>query len=113
MVKPFLDEEGKSNFGMLQNSRGGRGGKLASSAAMMMAFDLLYFDGHDIGMMELSSRRFFWNRFYEPSREPYVSRRSLTVMVAIYSRRRASMISKASSPRARTALIGQAALGIG
>ncbi|SEI17726.1 bifunctional non-homologous end joining protein LigD [Rhizobium tibeticum] len=54
-----LDEQGRPHFGMLQNSLGGRGGKLPSGQAMMMAFDLLYFDGHDIRNMELSSRRFF------------------------------------------------------
>ncbi len=54
-----LDDEGRSNFGMLQSSLGGRGGKLASDPALLMAFDLLYFDGHDIRGMELSSRRFF------------------------------------------------------
>ncbi|CDM61133.1 non-homologous end-joining DNA ligase [Rhizobium favelukesii] len=54
-----LDEQGRPHFGMLQNSLGGRRGKLPSGQAMMMAFDLLYFDGHDIRNMELSSRRFF------------------------------------------------------
>ncbi len=54
-----LDEQGRPHFGMLQNSLGGRRGKLPSGQAMMMAFDLLYFDGHDIRSMELSFRRFF------------------------------------------------------
>lgn len=51
-----LDEEGRPDFGALQRSLGGRGGKL-SSDALLFAFDLLYFDGHDICGMELSSRR--------------------------------------------------------
>ncbi|CDM56307.1 MULTISPECIES: non-homologous end-joining DNA ligase [Rhizobium] len=54
-----LDEEGRPDFGRLQNSLGGRGGKLPAGNAIMFAFDLLYFDGHDIRNMELSSRRFF------------------------------------------------------
>jgi bifunctional non-homologous end joining protein LigD len=54
-----LDPEGRPHFGMLQNSLGGRGGKLPSGQAMMMAFDLLYFDGHDIRSLELTARRYF------------------------------------------------------
>ncbi|XAZ26083.1 non-homologous end-joining DNA ligase (plasmid) [Sinorhizobium sp. B11] len=52
-----LDEEGRSDFGALQRSLGGRGGKLPSSSAIFFAFDLLYLDGHDLRTMELSSRR--------------------------------------------------------
>ena len=54
-----LDEQGRSDFSKLQQSLGGRGGKLNSGASVMFAFDLLYFDGHDIRSMELSSRRYF------------------------------------------------------
>ncbi|MDR9775022.1 non-homologous end-joining DNA ligase [Rhizobium hidalgonense] len=52
-----LDERGRSDFGMLQQSLGGRGGKRTSREAIFMAFDLLYFDGHDVTGTELSSRR--------------------------------------------------------
>ncbi|MGO8503234.1 non-homologous end-joining DNA ligase [Rhizobium leguminosarum] len=52
-----LDEQGRPNFGLLQQSLGGRGGKKRSSAALFMAFDLLYFDGHDLRGSELSMRR--------------------------------------------------------
>jgi bifunctional non-homologous end joining protein LigD len=51
-----LDEEGRPDFSALQQSLGGRGGRLPSDA-ILYAFDLLYFDGHDISGMELSSRR--------------------------------------------------------
>jgi len=54
-----LDEEGRSDFGRLQNSLGGRGGKLNSGASVLYAFDLLYFDGHDIRSLELTARRYF------------------------------------------------------
>ncbi|MDP9812580.1 bifunctional non-homologous end joining protein LigD [Rhizobium tibeticum] len=54
-----LDEEGRPDFGRLQNSLGGRGGKLRAGNAIMFAFDLLYFDGHDIRHMELTARRYF------------------------------------------------------
>ncbi|RDJ12402.1 non-homologous end-joining DNA ligase [Rhizobium grahamii] len=54
-----LDEEGRPDFGRLQNSLGGRGGKLTAGNAIMYAFDLLYFDGYDIRGMELTSRRYF------------------------------------------------------
>jgi bifunctional non-homologous end joining protein LigD len=52
-----LDEQGRSDFGLLQQSLGGRGGKKMSSDAIFMAFDLLYFDGHDLRNSELSMRR--------------------------------------------------------
>jgi len=52
-----LDDQGRSDFGALQQSLGGRGGKRTSGEAIFMAFDLLYFDGHDLTRLELSSRR--------------------------------------------------------
>ncbi|CAK03061.1 MULTISPECIES: non-homologous end-joining DNA ligase [Rhizobium] len=52
-----LDEKGRSDFGLLQQSLGGRGGKKSSSDAIFMAFDLLYFDGHDLRNSELDMRR--------------------------------------------------------
>ncbi|ANM12025.1 non-homologous end-joining DNA ligase [Rhizobium sp. N324] len=52
-----FDEQGRSDFGRLQQSLGGRGGKNASREAVLMAFDLLYFDGHDLTGTELASRR--------------------------------------------------------
>ncbi|MBY3564149.1 non-homologous end-joining DNA ligase [Rhizobium laguerreae] len=52
-----LDEKGRSDFGLLQQSLGGRGGKKLSSDAIFMAFDLLYFDGHDLRKSELDVRR--------------------------------------------------------
>ncbi|TBB25192.1 ATP-dependent DNA ligase [Rhizobium ruizarguesonis] len=52
-----LDEHGRSDFGMLQQSLGGRGGRKRSSNAIFLAFDLLYFDGHDLRTTELSMRR--------------------------------------------------------
>ncbi len=52
-----LDDKGRSDFNMLQNSLGGRGGKLNSGSSVLMAFDLLYFDGHDLTKTELSTRR--------------------------------------------------------
>lgn len=54
-----LDDDGRPDFGRLQNSLGGRGGKLPAGNAIMFAFDLLYFDGHDIRNMELTARRYF------------------------------------------------------
>lgn len=52
-----LDAQGRSDFGALQRSLGGRGGRQASGEAILYAFDLLYFDGHDLTGMELSGRR--------------------------------------------------------
>ncbi|MGR9477033.1 non-homologous end-joining DNA ligase [Rhizobium leguminosarum] len=52
-----FDERGRSDFGRLQQSLGGRGGKRTSREAVLMAFDLLYFDGRDLTGTELSVRR--------------------------------------------------------
>ena len=52
-----LSHEGRSDFGALQRSLGGRGGKRASDEAALFAFDLLYLDGHDLTKTELSVRR--------------------------------------------------------
>jgi bifunctional non-homologous end joining protein LigD len=52
-----FDERGRSDFGRLQQSLGGRGGKRMSREAVLMVFDLLYFDGRDIRQTELISRR--------------------------------------------------------
>jgi bifunctional non-homologous end joining protein LigD len=52
-----LDENGVPDFGLLQNSLGHRGGKRISEEASFFAFDLLYFDGHDLTDKELVSRR--------------------------------------------------------
>ena len=52
-----MDAEGRTDFGLLQKSLGGRSGKATAADAIFMAFDLLYFDGHDLRSVELSSRR--------------------------------------------------------
>lgn len=52
-----LDSSGRSDFGALQRSLGGRGGKRTSPESILMAFDLLYLDGHDLTGSELSLRR--------------------------------------------------------
>ncbi|NLS06267.1 ATP-dependent DNA ligase [Rhizobium sp. P32RR-XVIII] len=52
-----FDEQGRSDFGRLQQSLGGRGGKQNSFEASFVAFDLLYFDGHDLTNMDLQARR--------------------------------------------------------
>ncbi|TBY41608.1 non-homologous end-joining DNA ligase [Rhizobium leguminosarum] len=52
-----FDELGRSDFGKLQQSLGGRGGNRLSPEAVMMTFDLLYFDGHDLMETELTARR--------------------------------------------------------
>jgi bifunctional non-homologous end joining protein LigD len=52
-----LDEIGRSDFNALQKALGGRGGKRPASPAILYAFDLLYFDGHDISRMDQDDRR--------------------------------------------------------
>lgn len=60
-----LDEEGRSDFGALQRSLGGRGGKHSSTESVFFAFDLLYFDGHDLSGTELSVRRHLLEGFLD------------------------------------------------
>lgn len=55
-----LDEQGRSDFGLLQNSLGASGktgGKLPSRNSLLYAFDLLYLDGHDLRATEYRVRR--------------------------------------------------------
>ncbi|MGE7368318.1 non-homologous end-joining DNA ligase [Neorhizobium sp. NPDC001467] len=52
-----LDQQGRSDFNALQQSLGGRGGKRIANEVIYMAFDLLYFDGHDISAMDQEDRR--------------------------------------------------------
>ncbi|WP_439630848.1 non-homologous end-joining DNA ligase [Shinella sp.] len=60
-----LNNEGYADFGALQRSLGGRGGKRASTEAVFFAFDLLYFDGHDLTKTELLVRRHLLSDFLE------------------------------------------------
>lgn len=64
-----LDAQGCSDFGMLQQSLGGRGGKRTSRNSIFMAFDLLYFDGYDLTGIELSSRRHLLEGLVPPGGE--------------------------------------------
>jgi bifunctional non-homologous end joining protein LigD len=54
-----LDAEGRSDFGMLQQSLGASGRKAGNRAsdALLYAFDLIYLDGHDLRGVEYRSRR--------------------------------------------------------
>jgi len=60
-----LDNQGRSDFGALQRSLGGRGGKRISNEAVFFAFDLLYFDGHLLTNAELSVRRHLLSDFLD------------------------------------------------
>jgi len=51
-----LNDKGVPNFGMLQRV-GGRKATRAAHEAILYAFALLYFDGHDLTSLELSARR--------------------------------------------------------
>jgi bifunctional non-homologous end joining protein LigD len=55
-----LDEQGRSDFNLLQGSLGAsgkNGGKLPSRDSILYAFDLLYLDRHDLRAMEYAARR--------------------------------------------------------
>ncbi|PDT01623.1 non-homologous end-joining DNA ligase [Rhizobium chutanense] len=60
-----LDDKGRSDFGALQRSLGGRGGKRTSTESVFFAFDLLYFDGHDLTGSELAVRRHLLEDFLD------------------------------------------------
>jgi bifunctional non-homologous end joining protein LigD len=60
-----LDHQGRSDFGGLQRSLGGRGGKRVSTEAVFFAFDLPYFDGHLLTNAELSVRRHLLTDFLD------------------------------------------------
>lgn len=54
-----LDDEGRPDFGLLQQSLGASGKKPGNrvSDAILYAFDLIYLDGHDLRGVEYRSRR--------------------------------------------------------
>ncbi|WP_327209862.1 non-homologous end-joining DNA ligase [Rhizobium leguminosarum] len=54
-----LDEEGRPDFGLLQQSLGASGKQAGNRAsdAVVYAFDLIYLDGHDLRGVEYRSRR--------------------------------------------------------
>lgn len=52
-----FDEQGRSDFNLLQQSLGGPRGRLSASSAALVAFDLLYLDGNDLSNSELRVRR--------------------------------------------------------
>ncbi|NSZ10108.1 MULTISPECIES: non-homologous end-joining DNA ligase [Agrobacterium] len=55
----MFDDQGRSDFNLLQSSLGAVGRRQGKdiSPAVMMAFDLLYLDGHDLRGVEYRSRR--------------------------------------------------------
>lgn len=57
-----LDEQGRSDFGLLQRAVGKRPSLHDTSEIIFYAFDLLYLDGHDLRNLPLSERR----RLLEP-----------------------------------------------
>ncbi len=52
-----LDDRGRSDFGLLQRALGKRPSLHESSEVVLMAFDLLYLDGHDLRPLPLLQRR--------------------------------------------------------
>jgi len=55
-----LDEQGRSDFNLLQRSLGAsgkNGGKLPTTNSILYAFDILHLDGHDLWAMEYEARR--------------------------------------------------------
>ncbi|TBE73835.1 ATP-dependent DNA ligase [Rhizobium leguminosarum] len=55
----MFDQEGRSDFNLLQSSLGAVGRRQGKeiSPAVMMAFDLMYLDGHDLRNVDYHSRR--------------------------------------------------------
>lgn len=61
-----LDGKGASNFGMLQQDLGGRGGKRVATDALFYAFDVLYLNGLDLRPEPLADRRLHLESVVEP-----------------------------------------------
>ncbi|OCP04984.1 MULTISPECIES: non-homologous end-joining DNA ligase [unclassified Ensifer] len=57
-----LDDQGRSDFGLLQRALGKKPSSHDTSEILFYAFDLLYLDGHDLRALPLSERR----RLLEP-----------------------------------------------
>lgn len=53
----MLDDRGRSDFNLLQKTLGPGTGRKPAGTAIMFAFDVLYFDGHDISKLDLEERR--------------------------------------------------------
>lgn len=64
-----LDDEGRSDFDALQQALGGRAGTRDAAEAIFYAFDLLYFDGHDLRQMDFIDRRRLLETIVEPQGE--------------------------------------------
>lgn len=52
-----LDDQGRSDFGLLQRAVGKKPSPHDASEIILMAFDLLYLDGHDLRSLPLAERR--------------------------------------------------------
>ncbi|MFK0277455.1 non-homologous end-joining DNA ligase [Ensifer sp. NPDC090286] len=52
-----LDNQGRSDFGLLQQALGGKGGTRNAGAPQLVAFDLLYLNGRDLRCLPLAERR--------------------------------------------------------
>ncbi|MEY9532156.1 ATP-dependent DNA ligase [Sinorhizobium fredii] len=52
-----LDKNGRPDFGLLQQALGGVGGTATAGAAVLYAFDLLYYDGRDLRSLPQKERR--------------------------------------------------------
>ncbi|MEY9722119.1 ATP-dependent DNA ligase [Sinorhizobium fredii] len=53
----FLDDQGRSDFGLLQRAIGKKPSLRDAGEIIFYAFDLLYLDGHDLQNLPLSERR--------------------------------------------------------
>lgn len=65
-----LDDEGRSDFGALQQALGGRGGKRGADAAILYAFDILYHEGRDLRQLELRERRAMLEKLLDGRKGP-------------------------------------------
>ncbi|WPJ68027.1 ATP-dependent DNA ligase [Sinorhizobium phage StopSmel] len=52
-----LDAQGRSDFGLLQQALGGKGGTRNAGTAQLVAFDILYLNGRDLRRLPLAERR--------------------------------------------------------
>jgi bifunctional non-homologous end joining protein LigD len=100
VVVPAAD--GTTDFSVLQNELHGK-----SSRLVMIAFDLLYLNGHDLRKLPLIERKAHLKKLIEKTAIQFRDRRQRDV------RTPARSASKASSPKSATAATHRGAAGIG
>ncbi|MDX0469940.1 hypothetical protein GOC67_30060 [Sinorhizobium medicae] len=104
-----LNDQGRSDFGMLQRALGRLPSAVEAGAIVFYAFDLLYLDGRDLRRLPLRERRHYWSPSSPAGKGPFAFRKRCRQMATSSSALPVRTASKASSPSTSispTALVG-------